>query len=285
MFHLLMSGGGWEPNHSTFPAARTFEFTDDHIEALYMPSHTLDLAKVTEIPALFASETQNDDSQAPARIGRITRARLSGTDFLLDYVFDPDFPPISNATLVRLAGELDIDASKGINEFCRTHWAIKEADLFKVLLKNSIGIRPKPKVFHLSEQPQDPNLVVVMMPFAAEFDPVYVTLQAAVAAAGMKCLRADDIWIDDHVIQDVVNLLCTASVVVCDLTGRNPNVFYEMGIAHALAREVIIITQSPDDVPFDVAHIRYVRYLPNREGRAQLSADVQRRLETLRSRV
>jgi hypothetical protein len=285
MFHLLMSGGGWEPHRGTFPAARTLAYTDSHIEALYMPGQVLDLAKITEIPALFASETQNDDSQAPARIGSISRARLSGKNYQLEYAFDPDLPPISNATLLRLSGELGINASRGINEFTHTHWAIKEADLFKVLLKNSIGMRPKPKVFHFSEKRQDPDLVAVMMPFSAEFTPVYETLQAAVAATGMKCLRADDIWDDDHVVQDVVNLLCTASVVICDLTGRNSNVFYEMGIAHALAREVIIITQSPNDVPFDVAHIRHVRYLPNQEGRKQLAADVQGRLETLRSRV
>jgi len=87
------------------------------------------------------------------------------------------------------------------------------------------------------------------------------------------------------VIQDVVTLLCRARVVICDLTGRNPNVFYEMGIAHVLAREVIMITQNPGDVPFDVAHIRHVRYLRNKEGLKQLSADIQGRLQTLRDRA
>jgi len=86
------------------------------------------------------------------------------------------------------------------------------------------------------------------------------------------------------VIQDVVSLLCKASLVICDLTSRNANVFYEMGIAHVLAREVIMITQNAQDVPFDVAHIRHVRYLRNNEGLQQLASDVQRRLETLRAR-
>jgi len=121
-------------------------------------------------------------------------------------VFDPDIAPFANSTLVRLAGDLGIDASGAINEFTRTHWAIKEADLFKVLLKNSS--RPKPKGFTLSNETPDPDLVPVMMPFSAEFNSVYARLQEVVAAVGMKCQRADDIWIHD----------------------------YELGIAHALAR-------------------------------------------------
>lgn len=286
MFNLLMSGGGWEPTHGSMSAGRTLEYTRDDIKALYMPEGMLDLTKITTIPTVFASETQGDNSQPLARVGMITRARLIRKEYELDYALDPEIPSISNTTLERLAGELDIDAStRGINEFQRTHWSIKEPDLFRVLLKAGIGTRPKPKVFNLTDEGPDRDLLAVMMPFAAEFRPVYKALQTCAAAAGMRCQRADDIWIADHVIQDVVTLLCRASVVVCDLTGRNANVFYEMGIAHVLAREVIIITQDAHDVPFDVAHIRHVRYLRNREGLKQLREDVQRRLETLRART
>jgi hypothetical protein len=204
---------------------------------------------------------------------------LVGNNYQLEYVFDPDIPPIPNSTLEAIAGELGIAEW----EFSRTHWAIKDADLFRVLLKRGLGQRPKPKVFSLSE-PVDAALVAVMMPFDARFDPVYERLQEAVAAAGMICQRADDIWIHDHIIQDVVSLVCRASVVICDLSGRNANVFYEMGIAHVLAKDVIMIAQSAHDVPFDVAHIRHIRYLPNGEGLAQLVSEVRRRLEGLRER-
>ena len=60
--------------------------------------------------------------------------------------------------------------------------------------------------------------------------------------------------------------IARSKVVVCDLTGRNANVFYETGIAHALGREVVLITQSEHDIPFDLAHHRYVKYLGNAEG-------------------
>ena len=59
-------------------------------------------------------------------------------------------------------------------------------------------------------------------------------------------------------------MICKSSVVVCDLTGKNANVFYEAGIAHSLGKDVILITQSADDVPFDLRHLRYIPYSVSR---------------------
>ena len=280
MFNLLMSGAGWEANRDTFGRGRVLEYTEDALVARFKSGGILDLAAVVELPALFASETRHDDSQQPGRVGTLTRVRMVGNDYHLEYVFDPDIPAIPNSTLQAIAGELGIADW----EFSRTHWAIKDADLFKVLLRRGLGQRPKPKVFALSDEPVDAALVAVMMPFDARFDPVYRALQDAVAAAGMTCQRVDDIWVHDHIIQDVVSLVCRASVVICDLSGRNANVFYEMGIAHVLAKDVVMITQSAQDVPFDVAHIRHIRYLPNGEGLEQLAGEVRRRLDGIRER-
>jgi len=69
--------------------------------------------------------------------------------------------------------------------------------------------------------------------------------------------------------------------VVCDCSGRNPNVFYEIGIAHSLGKDVILITRSADDIPFDLRHLRYVSYLPNTEGLEALTKAVEGRLRTL----
>jgi hypothetical protein len=122
---------------------------------------------------------------------------------------------------------------------------------------------------------------VFQQPVSAGFDGVYAALGAAAEAVGEKCKRADDIWNHDAIIQDVVSLICKSSVVICDLTGKNANVFYEAGIAHSLGKDVILITQSADDVPFDLRHLRYIQYLNNGEGLQQLTAKVTDRLETL----
>ncbi len=139
----------------------------------------------------------------------------------------------------------------------------------------------QPTVFAVPEQQLDPKLVSVMMPFEGSLRGVFDAIRAAAAAQGMTCQRADDIWIHSAVIQDVFSLLYRSFIVVCDFTGRNPNVFYEAGIAHTLGKHVIPITQSAEDIPFDLRHHRYLRYLNNGEGRAQLQTDVGKRIAQL----
>lgn len=281
MFNLLVSGNGWEPDRRAFGRGRTLEYTAPEIVTRFMPDHSMDTASVEELPTLFVSETNYDNSQAPARVGTLTRIRSTGgLDYQLEYTYDPEIPPITNAKLTEIRHELGIVEF----EFSRTHWAIKDVDLFKVLLRSGLGQRPKPKVFSLTNDPVDERLIAVMMPFYVQFDPVYTALQGVAAGLGMRCQRGDDIWDHDHIIQDVVSLIGRAKVVICDLTGRNPNVFYETGIAHTIGRDTILIAQSAADVPFDVAAIRHIRYLPNAEGYSALATQVTSRLETLRSR-
>jgi len=128
---------------------------------------------------------------------------------------------------------------------------------------------------------QEQNLVSVMMPFGAEFTSVYKALQKAAIDLNLQCKRADDIWVHHQVIQDIVDLIAKAKVVICDCSGRNPNVFYEIGIAHTLGKDVILIARSAEDIPFDLRHHRYLTYLPNKEGLAELAAAIRGRLTTL----
>jgi hypothetical protein len=67
-------------------------------------------------------------------------------------------------------------------------------------------------------------------------------------------------------------------LVVCDFSKRNPNVFYEAGIAHTLGKPVIPIVQNPEDIPFDLRHIRFIKYHDNREGREKLQHDIEQKL-------
>ncbi len=280
MFNLVMSSRPWNASRDTFGRGRVLEYTDDDLKAQFMPNGVLDLAAVARLPTILANETIHDQSQAPARVAMLSRVRLVAADYHFEYVLDPEVPPIPNAKLLEMAPELGITPG----QFSRNHWSIKDADLYRTLFKEGLGRRLHPKVFTLTDDPVDESLVAVMMPFDAKFAPVYKALQSAVIGLGMTCQRGDDIWEHDHIIQDVVSLIGRAKVVICDLTGRNANVFYETGIAHTLGRDVILIAQTAADVPFDVAAIRYIAYLSNRQGLTALAADVTRRLETLRTR-
>ena len=138
-----------------------------------------------------------------------------------------------------------------------------------------------PAVFNIPTGEVQEDLVAVMMPFAAHFTAVYKAIQTACVENALRYKRADDIWANSALIQDIFDLIFVSSIVVVDFTEKNSNVMYETGIAHTLGKHVIPITQSIDDVPFDLRQHRVLRYLPNAEGLAKLQADLSRRLATL----
>jgi hypothetical protein len=138
-----------------------------------------------------------------------------------------------------------------------------------------------PSAFTVPAEKPDLNLVSIMMPFSVALSPVYETIKSAASHAGFQCLRADDIWDDSTVIQDVFSLIFRSYIVICDFSERNPNVFYEAGIAHTLGKHVVPITQSADDIPFDLRHHRYALYLNNNEGRDKLRNELISRLQGL----
>lgn len=128
----------------------------------------------------------------------------------------------------------------------------------------------------------DIDLIAVMTPFAPQFEQVFEAIRGAATIAGFRILRAKDIWEHSAVIQDVFSLIFKARIVVCDFTGKNPNVFYEAGIAHTLGKHVVPITQSAGDIPFDLQHHRYLAYLNNAEGRSELATALATRFSSLR---
>lgn len=138
-----------------------------------------------------------------------------------------------------------------------------------------------PSIFSIPAEPINPNLVSVMMPFSADLAHVYESIKQASRNAGFECMRADDIWDHSTIVQDVFSLIFKSYIVVCDFTGKNPNVFYEAGIAHTLGKHVVPITQSANDIPFDLKHHRFATYLNNGEGREKLKRELTSRFLTL----
>lgn len=234
------------------------------------------LDRLASLPCLFCEEGTADEL---AYVGQINRARITGRDVALEINFDAEVPPLQNRMMHANRVELDMPHDL---EFSRNHWAVKDVDLYRFLLRNVRPRRQRPSVFQIPEHENiEPMLASAMMPFDAGFAAVYDSIRQAADNAGLRCRRADDIWENAAIIQDVVALIDRSRIVICDCTGRNPNVFYEAGIAHTLGREVILITQNEHDIPFDLRHLRYVRYLNNVEGRGALTEALQARMQTI----
>jgi hypothetical protein len=117
-----------------------------------------------------------------------------------------------------------------------------------------------PKLMLREQSAVRPDLCIVLMPFAAKFENVFEIVRHAVQACGLTCTRADSLTTTGQVTDDIWNSIRDARVLVADLTGGNPNVFYEIGAAHALNKPVILLNQQGDRVPFDLRGIRYVTY-------------------------
>jgi hypothetical protein len=102
----------------------------------------------------------------------------------------------------------------------------------------------------------------VMMPFAEPLGGYYkLVYEPAITKAGLRAIRADDeIFATGKIIDQVWSGITAAKVLVAELTGRNPNVFYELGLAHALSKPVVLISSNQEDVPFDLQHIRVIYY-------------------------
>lgn len=282
MFNLLVAAGGWNGRRDDVSLGRVY--IDPAQEPQWKVGDLPNFDLMRTLPAVFAPETFGDGTGQVARVGEIISTRIQGGTVLVEYRYDPGIPPIPQVDLIALAPALGIHIPRrGFGPFAHSHWAIKDANLFKVLLAEWREPVRQPVVFQL-ETPQRvlPNLLSAMMPFAG-FDSVWNAIQRAATSNGMESGRADNRWDHPAIIQDVVALIDQAAIVVCDCTGKNANVFYEMGIAHALGKEVIIITQNPIDIPFDIAHLRHIRYLGNEQGIRQLEADLAGRIASLRA--
>lgn len=282
MYSLLVSSSSWHPRRDTMPTDRMLSHSAEAAISRFKPlGGALDFDALMKLPALFAEEYAPGAGQY-ARVGRITRAQVIGRDVHIEYFFEQEIAPILMDDVFANAADLGIVIPrKGFHELSTTHWAVKDVDLFEMILTRLRPAGREQKVFRLPATPAVDRLQLsAMMPFQG-FDDVYQVIRESAEENGMRCDRADTVWATPAIIDDVANLIDSSSIVVIDLTGKNPNVYYELGLAHAWGKDVIMITQNPNDIPFDIRHIRYISYHPNREGLADLRTRLADRIRDL----
>lgn len=301
MYNLFVTSqaGQWDKRAYEYEIGRAVrEYTDDAISEKYAALDNAAVAELMSFPCLFAYE---EGVNGHARIGWLTGIKPRTGTVRVEYELEENLPQISAEQVKKLTSELDL----GGWEMNRTHWAVKDIDLLPVLIQGEIigdedikrqgkdsrlirfgltkpvtEILIRPSVFRVPSGKAESDLVSVMMPFDTAFDNVYSAIKAACKAGKLRCQRADDIWEEAEVIQDVFSLIYRSRVVVCDFSGRNPNVFYEAGIAHTLGKLVIPIVQNDSDIPFDLRHLRFIKYLNNGEGRRGLTEQILEKLRT-----
>lgn len=121
------------------------------------------------------------------------------------------------------------------------------------------------------------DLCFVLMPFREQFFRIYNEhIKPILQDVGLRVMKADDIFGTTEIMEDIWEHINKARIIVADVTGRNGNVFYELGIAHTVGKSVIILTQNENDVPFDLAHLRYIKYTDDKEGWNKLKSELKK---------
>ena len=160
--------------------------------------------------------------------------------------------------LTQTAGEYQVTPT---TESLRSLLGVSLTELAESDLQPSMRVRP---LFGLPQAPgpgQSHSDLFVLMPFQPELSAVYQDhIKLVASRLQLTVARADDFFTTHSVTDDIWAAILDSRIVIADCTGRNPNVFYEIGIAHTLGKPVVLLAQNADDVPFDLRHRHYLEY-------------------------
>jgi hypothetical protein len=137
--------------------------------------------------------------------------------------------------------------------------------------------------FRKSSIEVEPGFCFVLMPFGVEMDSIYTSgIKPAIEAQAMRCKRADEHFTSDEIMVQVLDDILRAEIVVADLSSHNPNVFYELGLAHAIKDNVILLTQPTEGLPFDISGFRHFPYQNTMAGATLLRSQLERAIAEIR---
>jgi hypothetical protein len=119
-------------------------------------------------------------------------------------------------------------------------------------IANAFGIQNIPKI--------DPRLVFFLTPFTNEEQETYQTVKKVCEIGGLRCLRGDETNVPFNILSHIVRSMLESRLIIANISSRNPNVMYELGIAHSIGKPVVVISRTLGDIPFDVSTTRIVTY-------------------------
>lgn len=150
--------------------------------------------------------------------------------------------------------DMDIAISKG--EYC----VDCQKQLFEALEKGLISVQKLAAIYRILDYAAGRKICFVIMPFKKSFDHTYSIIKKSVEKLGYECRRADEVFETRNIIDIINERIIRADRVIADLTNSSPNVFYELGFAHANGKNTILMAQKIEDVPFDLKHRQYFIY-------------------------
>ena len=157
----------------------------------------------------------------------------------------------------------DINIGLGKCDYCPECRAL----ILRAVTKGTITLSQLAAIYKILDFAAERKTCFVLMPFDKKFDPVYMTcILPTLTKRKWICTRADRIFEPREIMLLIWEQVLRVDLIIADLTGRNANVFYELGYAHALHKNSVLITQSIEDVPFDLRHRQMIKYAATAKG-------------------
>lgn len=139
------------------------------------------------------------------------------------------------------------------------------------------------RISNFSVSQEKPKAFVVMQ-FTPPYNELYTDVIKPVCSdVGLQAVRADETFGPGLIIADIARQIVEANVVIADITPANPNVYYEVGYAHALGKPTILIAEKPTQLPFDVSPFRTLFYENTIGGKARVESGLRKHLEAIQT--
>lgn len=129
---------------------------------------------------------------------------------------------------------------------------------------------------HKEDLSPEPDLVFVLIPFNNRYNHIFDIIRNTCQSVGLRCLRGDEEFIRGDILPHILKTMCKASVVIANIDGRNANVFYELGLAHAMDKSTLLVSKTVEDLPIDVQSKKIIVYQHLRELSSLLKDELLR---------
>jgi len=236
------------------------------------------LDKDSQTLKIVASERKGNSgeliqTEIPISAGITGRsARTKMVQYVPNVVYDSDYyrfeGTISKSEVAvpliadeRLMGVLNLESAKA-NNFTLEQIQVLEllSSILATALRRSELQRQDSELTESRKDSKKP-VAFVLMPFRDPFNKYYrAIIKPAIEEADMQSLRVDEIFGPTEIVKDIWKAIGNAEIIIAELTTRNPNVMYELGLSHAIGKPVIMLSQNIDDVPFDLRSLRCILY-------------------------
>lgn len=106
----------------------------------------------------------------------------------------------------------------------------------------------------------DDNMIFFLTPFGNAYQDVYFACKETCENINMNLFRGDEKYLSNDIFSQIIRYIVKANIIIANIDSKNPNVFYELGIAHTLGKRIILISNRNDSIPFDIQQYRILFY-------------------------